>query len=215
MAFLRQSLLSKYMIIPYFMTIYRKDIQNAMASLGLEVRYLTATPEGLRELYELLTNHHGDVLAALPTRQLIVKVHCDAGCGKGQIIESISMTLEGMAEEAGIDETPILRAGTTATAAFNANGRTLHSIFRIPRSTSNQYNALDAGNAQSLRADLQNVSYIIVDEGEMVGSTLEFWMDRRCRDIFPSRQGMPFGGLNIVVVGNTLQLLPVQGLFDD
>ena len=125
------------------------------------------------------------------------------------------MTLEGMAEDAGIDETPILRAGTTAMVAFNVNGRTLHGIFRIPRSTSNQYTALDAGNAQSLQADLQNVRYLIVDEGAMLGSALEFWMDQRCRDIFPSRQGMPFGGLSIVMVGNTLQLPPVQVLFDD
>lgn len=133
----------------------RKDIQNAMTSLGFEVRFFTATPEGLQGLYELLTNHYSDVLAGLPTRQLIVKVHCDAGCGKGQIIESISMTLEGMAEEAGIDKTPILRSGTTAMAAFYVNSRTLYSIFHIPRSMPNQYTALDAGNAQSLQADLQ------------------------------------------------------------
>ncbi|KAN0079372.1 hypothetical protein V8E54_004586 [Elaphomyces granulatus] len=94
------------------------------------------------------------------------------------------MTLEGMAEDTGIDETPILRAGTTAMAAFYVNGRTLHSIFRIPSSTSNQYTALDAGNAQSLQADLQDVRYLIVDEGAMLGSALEFRMDQRCRDMF-------------------------------
>ena len=67
-----------------------------------------------------------------------MKVHCDAGCERGQLIEFISMTVEGMAEDAGIDGTPIPRAGTTAMAAFYVNGLpyTAYFAFQAVRRTS-------------------------------------------------------------------------------
>jgi hypothetical protein len=76
-------------------------------------------------------------------------------------------------------------------AAIYVSGHTLHSIFRIPNSTPT---ALNAGNVQTLQADFHDVKYLIIDEGAMLGSVLEFWMDQCCREIFPSRQGMLFRG---------------------
>ena len=58
---------------------------------------------------------------------------------------------------------------------------------------------LNAESAHSLQPDLcdMGVGDLIIVEGLSLVVKLLSWFVRRCGDIFPSRRGKPFGGLDI------------------
>ena len=58
----------------------------------------------------------------------------------------------------------------------------------------------------AVQATFRGVSYLIIDEKSMIGLHQLAAIDRRCRDIFPDKRDKPFGGLNIVLAGDFLQL---------
>lgn len=47
-----------------------------------------------------------------------MNLHCKAGSGRAQLIKSVLAALERMAEEAGIDKLPILRASQIGNPSF-------------------------------------------------------------------------------------------------
>ena len=52
--------------------------------------------------------------------------------------------------------------------------------------------------------------YWIIDEKSMLSLKSLYWMDRRARQV--TRNNLPFGGLNVILVGDTCQLPPVRAL---
>ncbi|KAJ5409432.1 uncharacterized protein N7487_003791 [Penicillium crustosum] len=49
----------------------------------------------------------------------------------------------------------------------------------------------------------------VVDEKSMISLRQLYWIDQRCRQIFPESRNVPFGGLNIILAGDFYQLPPV------
>ncbi|OXV12227.1 hypothetical protein Egran_00012 [Elaphomyces granulatus] len=96
----------------------------------------SASPEGLerkqRQLFDLIIGHYRSVLAGENTSQLLINLDGRAGTGKSHVIMLISATLDRMAQSAGIDKPPVVRAAPTGVAAYGISGRTLHSMFRLP-----------------------------------------------------------------------------------
>lgn len=101
-------------------------------------------------------------------------------------------------------------AAPTGLAALNVNGRTLHSTFRLPASQGviepdfNVFN-LD-GDAEAFIK--YQVKHLIVDEISMVRCDMFDYLDRLLRYVkgVPTQ---PFGGIQIVMVGDFFQLPPV------
>jgi PIF1-like helicase len=62
-----------------------------------------------------------------------------------------------------------------------------------------------------LQAGFKDVKYLIVDEKSMVDLKTLGIIDERLREIFPHKNMLPFGGLNVVVTGDNWQLQPVGG----
>ena len=93
----------------------------------------------------------------------------------------------------------------TGVAALNVQGQTIHSFFQfLPDITVDKVKKL-AGNKRQL---LQNLDTIIIDEISMVRADLLDCVDmalRLNRD-FPE---LPFGGLQMVMIGDLYQLPPV------
>jgi ATP-dependent DNA helicase PIF1 len=93
----------------------------------------------------------------------------------------------------------------TGVAALNVQGQTIHSFFQfLPDITVDKVKNL-AGNKRQL---LQNLDTIIIDEISMVRADLLDCVDmalRLNRD-FPE---LPFGGLQMVMIGDLYQLPPV------
>ena len=93
----------------------------------------------------------------------------------------------------------------TGIAAININGSTIHSFFQL-KPTLQTPESME--NISSKRCDLiRNVRTIVIDEVSMVRSDLFIAIDKRLREI--TGCNTPFGGKQVILVGDFLQLPPV------
>ena len=93
----------------------------------------------------------------------------------------------------------------TGIAALAVGGQTMHSFFGFPMQVIGPHTQLDL--YPDKRQLLNEVDTIIVDEVSMVRSDLVDGMDRCLRMVTSSN--MPFGGKQILFVGDLFQLPPV------
>lgn len=100
-------------------------------------------------------------------------------------------------------------AAPTGLAALNINGKTLHSIFRLPifdGIVEPDYNEWPKDD-RALNNIKYNVKHLIIDEVSMVRADTFDYIDRLLR--FVKNMDMPFGGVQIIIVGDFYQLPPV------
>ncbi len=116
-------------------------------------------------------------------------------------------------------------AAPTGIAAINAGGVTLHSLFQLPFGTflpSDQVNYQDGTNIQlntprtltrSLQLNkvkrkmLRELELLIIDEVSMLRADILDAIDVTLRSV--RRNSIPFGGIQILFIGDLLQLPPV------
>ena len=99
----------------------------------------------------------------------------------------------------------------TGIAALNAGGTTIHSQMRFKPGLIDPVNLEPLTDENRCRA-LRMAKTIIIDEISMVRSDLFCAMDARLRAIAPVvSRDRPFGGKQIVLVGDFMQLPPVVG----
>lgn len=104
----------------------------------------------------------------------------------------------------------------TGIAAINAGGSTLHSFFKLPfyplLPNDTQYNARNIRNTlkytQEKRKLLQELELIIIDEISMVRADIIDFIDKVLR-IYCRNMRVPFGGKQVLLVGDVYQLEPV------
>jgi len=96
----------------------------------------------------------------------------------------------------------------TGVAAQNVGGKTIHSALRIRQTSSHHYQTLLMESESSIQALLQ-IMVIIIDEISMVSSELFLFLS----NLFGSlhKNNKVFGGIPVLVVGDLLQLSPVNG----
>jgi ATP-dependent DNA helicase PIF1 len=101
------------------------------------------------------------------------------------------------------------RLASTGIAAVNISGRTLHSFFGIgaPKNAHHAY-ANFLRNEEKVRARFDDVYALVIDEVSMIGAETFTAMEHICREVANPRK--PWGGLQIVVVGDFYQLKPVE-----
>ena len=93
----------------------------------------------------------------------------------------------------------------TGIAAINAGGDTIHSFFGLPFSV---ITFKEVGKVRSAKIELlRNVDTLIIDEVSMCRADLIDAIDRTLKHICHS--GLPFGGKQVVFVGDIYQLPPV------
>lgn len=93
----------------------------------------------------------------------------------------------------------------TGIAALNVGGQTIHSFFGFPLYAIDPYTHMEVSKEK--RELLQGIDTIIVDEASMVRCDLVDGMDRYLRQMAHSH--LPFGGKQMVFVGDLFQLPPV------
>jgi len=97
----------------------------------------------------------------------------------------------------------------TGVAAINAGGVTIHSFFQLPPQFIVPGQKLD--NANHLRKDklqiIRGIDLLVIDEISMVRPDLLDAIDTRLREV--RRNDRPFGGVQLLLIGDLLQLPPV------
>lgn len=99
-------------------------------------------------------------------------------------------------------------AAPTGVAAILINGRTVNSVFKLPK-ISTSFKPLTGQYARNLCNDFKNVHYLILDEFSMIGSTVLGMIDARCKEA-TGNHTEDFGGLHTIMLGDIQQLPPVK-----
>lgn len=107
----------------------------------------------------------------------------------------------------------------TAVAALNAGGVTIHSFFQMPfgplvPQTEKDYSITQTTKRYSLEklALIRSLELIIVDEVSMIRADMIDFLDRILKKI--RLNGRPFGGVQLLFIGDPLQLPPIKENWD-
>ena len=103
------------------------------------------------------------------------------------------------------DDVKVVKTTPTGKAAFNIKGNTLHAAFKIPANRGFEYCALDSDRLNTIRAKLNRLRVIFVDEISMVGSGMFNFLNLRLQQIMGTNE--PFGGISLVTVGDLDRVL--------
>ena len=87
----------------------------------------------------------------------------------------------------------------TGTAAFNTGAPTIHSALLLPKNLKT-YTKLSDDKCSTLRAKLQSLQMIIIDEISLVGSDMLVYINKRLQQIASSSR--PYGGITVVAFGD-------------
>ena len=140
-----------------------------------------------------LSGEQARLLDHLLTRRPNVFITGRAGTGKTTLLKAFMARAGGRAAV----------LAPTGVAAMNAGGQTLHSFFRLPPRLIEPSDIKRLRNARAVQA----LETLVIDEISMVRADLMWGIDaalRRNRD-----RNEPFGGVQMVLVGDLAQLPPV------
>ena len=133
------------------------------------------------------------------------------GTGKSFLIEAITAQVAETWSELDSSLTCAV-AAPTGLAAFNVGGVTIHRLFQLPvehDAKTAVYWSLPKDSQKQLRTVLRNIKLIIIDEVSMLSSQNLAYIHLRLEEVFGS--GDWFGSINMLFVGDLLQLPPVNG----
>jgi len=132
-----------------------------------------------------------------------------AGTGKSYVLKYIIQTLQERQTRKCAPTAP------TGVAAINVGGSTLHSFFGIGLGTGSRANLVKkVRKSKEAMKRIDETDVLLIDEVSMLSSHLLETLDAVARDVRKNGEEMnkPFGGMQIVCVGDFFQLPPiVQG----
>ena len=122
-----------------------------------------------------------------------------AGTGKSKVTERIVSDARAAGKQVAV-------AAPTGVAALNINGATLHKVGKIKvPALARDFGAMYETSADSWR----KMHMLVLDEVGMVKADFLDWMDHEVRGI-RGRLDAPFGGIQLIFIGDFAQLGPVQ-----
>jgi ATP-dependent DNA helicase PIF1 len=186
-------------------TLARSSPAESVRTLGHFNRDLPPTsgrdgarPAFARDLAYETSPGVGEALRAIDSGDAAVMVVGRAGTGKTRLVRY----LRG---RPGSDKQAVV--APTGIAALNAQAQTIHSFFQFP------IGVLDCREIPPLRGNgqlLRRMERLIIDEISMVRADVLDAIDARLRH--SRADDRPFGGVQVVLVGDFLQLPPVTKL---
>ena len=149
-----------------------------------------------RDLVYENTEGVSDVLTALKGGAPAVLAYGGAGVGKSHLVRYLKALPSGSRQ---------VTVAPTAIAALTSNGQTIHSFFQFPP------RILDPRNLEDFKGKpsklWREISLLVIDETSMVRPDLLDSIDARLRQMRNSQDA--FGGVQVLLVGDPLQLPPV------
>ncbi len=139
-----------------------------------------------------------------PIRQF---VSGGAGVGKSKLIETVTEAVEMLSQNA------VLLGAPTGLAARNIDGRTLHDLFKLPVQKGQkgvwEYERLPKDTEKMMYVELGKSKLLVIDEISMVSNQMLAFVHQRLVDVKGTAPDVSFGGMNVLVLGDLLQLPPV------
>ena len=136
-----------------------------------------------------------EALAAIDGGATAILITGRAGTGKTRLVHHLR-------ERPGGDKQAVV--APTGVAALNARAQTIHSFFQLPFGVLDSRALTPARNTGKL---FRHMERLIIDEVSMVRADILDAIDARLRQ--GRRDPRPFGGVQVVLVGDFLQLPPV------
>ncbi len=154
-----------------------------------------AEPEFVRdEAYEASPGV-GQALAAVDAKAPVLLLTGRAGTGKTRLVQYLKSRPGGELQAT---------VAPTGIAALNARAQTIHSFFHLEHVVLDARNLSRGGKFGSL---YRRMKRLVIDEISMVRADVIDAVDARLRQVRSDKR--PFGGVQIVMVGDFLQLPPV------
>ena len=144
-----------------------------------------------------LVQQHAEANHPTPLRLIVSGT---AGTGKSYLIHCLRLLLSHR----------VRVAAPSGVAAFNIEGRTLHSLLSLP--VKGEFKELQGERLHEMQQSLADMEYLIIDEMSMVVRTLLGQIDKRLRQVFPHQADSLFGGCSWFLFGDFGQLPPVMDL---
>ena len=93
-----------------------------------------------------------------------------------------------------------------------SGGQTIHGALGF-RYGDNQSDEAGSKKLADMRENLSELKLIIIDEMSLVGADILYKIDAKLREIFHLRKDIPFAGIGIMLVGDLLQIPPVNSKY--
>lgn len=141
-----------------------------------------------------LTSEFQYALDEVQRRRRSLYVTGSAGTGKSTLIKHFL----------AITDLETIVLAPTGVAAVEIGGQTIHSFFRF------RWGLLDTGNLRPVRdpSSMRKMDVLVLDEASMISANLMDAIDVSLR-INRGRMESPFGGVQVLLVGDLCQLPPV------
>ena len=203
-------------------SVHKNDCNNTVSYENEECEWHTLSTginvENLKTRLNMLTDdqrkvffHIKDNLCKMTTKSHIF-ITGGAGVGKSFLIQVL---VDNISLQTSLfsGSNPVLVLAPTGVAAHNIGGQTIHFALKMPiehgyRRDSAQ---LSSATLRKLRFSYKNIHTIIIDEISMVSAFMLEQIHLRLQFIKDSE--LPFGGMNVILVGDFFQLRPVRGKF--
>ena len=134
------------------------------------------------------------------------------GTGKSFLIETIRRQVVEIWKDDASGDTKCAVGAPTGMASYNIGGVTVHRLFSLPiehESKTAGYWPLSKPAQKVMRTNLRSLKLVIIDEVSMLSSLNLAYIHLRLEELFGGSDW--FGSMNVVFVGDLLQLPPVNG----
>jgi hypothetical protein len=160
-----------------------------------------------KRAFQIVSWHVAKVLEKRKIPQLLMLICGEGGTGKSRLIQAITEMFERR-QSAKM----VVKGAYTGIAASVINGKTLHVLFKL---AAHGNKAPSEAVLRKVATTLQPVSYIIIDEMSMVSrkifARISSTLVKVAHILKREKADEPFGGFNMIVVGDHHQFPPIMG----
>jgi len=179
-------------------TVYLTDESTQQLAIDDMIRQFSLNEEQ-SDGFKIIANH--TLERGRGPKQLLMAIFGAAGRGKSTLMKAVQrwMGKIGRADE-------LMITATTGAASSRIRGVTLHSVLGLGRETGDRTVLM----SKEKKAALQKISYLVIDEISMMDSLLMEKLHLRLCVAKASKGDVTFGGINIIYLGDFLQLPSVS-----
>ena len=136
------------------------------------------------------------------------------GTGKSFLIETVRNLVKEIWKDDASNDTICAIAAPTGLAAYNVGGVIVHRLFQLPIEHEGKtagYWSLSKVAQKVMRTNLRSLKLIIIDKVSMLSNLNLAYIHLLLEELFGGSGDKYFGSMNMLFVGDILQLSPVTG----